>query len=315
MTLKDRLDKARRNARRMPWIRYAMRNRTDEASEWISMLAATRYSKERANVPKAFRRAWKNPTRRILCGRGTVAPRKVLALLFTVNGYWPVFDPSRPHEVSIGTLGSDKPTLNARYIGSEKTKVAAAWESVCGYALAVDPLTYEGPMVEKSEANATHDGRILHGPIGPSDLVEGKVYQRLVDTEDDGEVVDLRTPIYQGRVPLVIRKRRALNNRFEELRTAQSFELVEPDDAFTPDELRQLSEFASVMGLDYGELDVLRDRVSDRIYVVDATPGPSGPPLSKLPEGVAPIVVSRLAKAFDDTIEQALRTVPDVNGL
>ncbi|MEO0785275.1 MAG: hypothetical protein AAFY10_06215, partial [Pseudomonadota bacterium] len=40
-----------------------------------------------------------------------------------------------------------------------KSRVAEAWARAAGYDLAVDPRTFEGPMVEKSELNASHDGR------------------------------------------------------------------------------------------------------------------------------------------------------------
>ncbi|MEL6258194.1 MAG: hypothetical protein AAFQ67_03945, partial [Pseudomonadota bacterium] len=41
-----------------------------------------------------------------------------------------------------------------------KSRVGDAFRRAAGYDLAVDPRTYHGPMVEKSEKNAAHDGRI-----------------------------------------------------------------------------------------------------------------------------------------------------------
>jgi hypothetical protein len=46
-----------------------------------------------------------------------------------------------------------------------KTRVAAAFEIASGDSLSVDPLTFRGRMVEKSEANAAHDGRVIEGPM------------------------------------------------------------------------------------------------------------------------------------------------------
>ena len=46
-----------------------------------------------------------------------------------------------------------------------KTTVAEAFARAAGYTLRVDPTTYEGRMVEKSELNAAHDGRVLEGPL------------------------------------------------------------------------------------------------------------------------------------------------------
>lgn len=46
-----------------------------------------------------------------------------------------------------------------------KTAVAEAFQRAAGYSLAVNPEVYAGPMVEKSEKNACHDGRVIEGPM------------------------------------------------------------------------------------------------------------------------------------------------------
>ncbi len=43
-------------------------------------------------------------------------------------------------------------------------------------------------------------------------------------------------------------------------------------------ELLNIYHFCEKIGMDYGELDVLRDRDDGRIYIVDANIAPSGPP-------------------------------------
>src|SRR5689334_7238944 len=72
-----------------------------------------------------------------------------------------------------------------------KSTISQASERVSGYSLAVDPAKYDGPIVDKSEVNAAHDGRIVMGPI---ERVSGRSYQRLIDNEVEGGLVeDLRT--------------------------------------------------------------------------------------------------------------------------
>ena len=44
------------------------------------------------------------------------------------------------------------------------------------------------------------------------------------------------------------------------------------------DELNKIHRFCAKIGMDYGEVDVLRDRDDGRIYIVDANNTPSGPP-------------------------------------
>ena len=84
--------------------------------------------------------------------------------------------------------------LDARIEDISKTHVSRVFESVFGYSLAIDPLTYEGPAVCKSELNGTHDGKIVQCPIPAQEVEPGSVYQRFVDSASDGvRSEDLRT--------------------------------------------------------------------------------------------------------------------------
>ena len=229
----------------------------------------------------------------------------VMAKIFAINGYRPVFDPDRPHDFSMRLPSpSGRPILNARWTSNQKARVAEAWAASASYDLAVDPVTYEGPMVEKSDANATHDGRVVNGPLRPSELVAGKVYQRLIDNSDGDEVIDLRAPLYAGRIPFVYAKRRPIHDRFSNKNS--SVEIRETSEVFSEAEQGVLARYAWEAGLDYGEADVLRDNASGLIYVVDSTQGPSGPP-NGLPPGQAREALLRLAAAFDRVVENAIR--------
>ncbi|MEM0963361.1 MAG: hypothetical protein AAGK21_12585, partial [Bacteroidota bacterium] len=209
----------------------------------------------------------------MLCSHTAFAPPKMMGRLFLLNGYLPVFDATQPHDVSVGiTSPLGRPVLNARHVDRDKSTVAAAWEVASGYPLAVDPLTHEGPILEKSEGDGTNDGRILSAPLAPEAITPSKVYQRLVDNVLGEEVVDYRVPVYRGRVSLVKEKFRPPGDRFSNhsVRTV----LREPSDVFSDDERCHLGRAAWELGLDYAEMDVLRDQATGRIYVVDASPVP-----------------------------------------
>ena len=174
-----------------------------------------------------------------------------------------------------------------------KSKVAEAFERAAGYSLKVDPLIYEGPMVEKSEKNACHDGRIIEGPMEP---IEDKTYQRLIDNEIDGGLVDdLRCCIVGGEPTLVFRKRRELSRRF--LNENAQVLLDDPRKCYTSDEIDVIKSFAADIGLDWGGVDVLRDRASGRIYIVDANKTDMGPPVA-LKLGDKLKSTRRMARAF-----------------
>lgn len=174
-----------------------------------------------------------------------------------------------------------------------KSHVAACFSRVAGYDLQVDAATHDGPMVEKSELNAAHDGRVIEGPMTPR---TGKTYQRLIDNEiAGGRVEDLRTTLVGGRPVLVFRKRRPLARRF--MNENSEVVLDKPANCFSADEIDLLCRFAAELGLDWGGIDVLRDRANRRIYVVDANKTDMGPPIA-LKLGDKLKATRRMAQAF-----------------
>ena len=174
-----------------------------------------------------------------------------------------------------------------------KSKVGEAFERAAGYSLAVDPRTYKGRMVEKSEKNACHDGRVIEGPMEP---IEDKTYQVLVDNEIEGGLIeDLRCSICGGKPAVVFRKRREIARRF--LNENAEVILDTPQNAYSSEEIDLISRFADEMGLEWGGVDVLRDNASGKIYIVDANKTDMGPPIA-LNLGDKLKSTRRMAKAF-----------------
>ncbi len=154
-----------------------------------------------------------------------------------------------------------------------KTHVARVMEQAFGYPLALDPRAHQGEAVEKGEANGVHDGRLVACPCEPT---PGKAYQRVIKTEaDDGWAYDLRTACV-GRKPVVVFvKQKPASARFSIQNT--SVMVKSPEEVFSPAEIAQLEHFCSVMQLDWGGLDVLREHASGRLYVVDVNKTDTGP--------------------------------------
>jgi hypothetical protein len=173
------------------------------------------------------------------------------------------------------TVVADSPegAINWRVRDISKERVAREFERVFGYSLTVDPETHLGPCVEKLNDDGLHVGAVVECPLSRR---EGFVYQRIVDNREAGEVEDLRTVIVGSEIPLVYRKRRSVRDRFSNINRHVS--LATAEDAFSGEEIRTILAFSREMGLDYGELDVLRDRADGRIYVVDVNKTTFGPP-------------------------------------
>ena len=175
------------------------------------------------------------------------------------------------------TSGQAPVSLNARRLNFactdiSKGHVARVFESVFGYPLLVDPQTAHGDIVAKSEKNGVHDGRIV---TAPTEQRDGWTYQRLIDTKGpDGYCRDLRTPCVGGRPIVVWVKLKSSDNRFA-IHNRKAF-MREPAEIFTPEELTLIVAFNARMGLDWGGLDILRDR-DGRIYIVDVNKTDVGP--------------------------------------
>ncbi|MFZ2029310.1 MAG: hypothetical protein WAU68_03295 [Vitreimonas sp.] len=154
-----------------------------------------------------------------------------------------------------------------------KSCVSQMMETAFGYPLAVDPATFSGEAVEKGEGNGLHDGRIV---ICPTQAAPGKAYQRVIKTEgDDGWAYDLRTACVARKPVVVFLKKKPAAARFAIQNT--SVVVKRPEEVFSSAEIAQIEKFCEVMQLDWGGLDVLRERATGRLYIVDVNKTDTGP--------------------------------------
>lgn len=204
------------------------------------------------------------------------------------------------------TVGAPPPRWHSRAfnygcVDISKSRVAEVFAQVFGYPLTLDPETGIGLAVEKGEGNGVHDGRLVWRPTRAR---PGRTYQRLIDNVENGEAVDLRTPFVGGRPIVVFIKRRPVEQRFANHNASVS--LVRPSDVFSPEEIEKLGAFTRAMGLDWGGLDVLRDRPTGRLYVVDVNKTDMGPPIA-LPFPDKLRAVARMGRALRRLIMETPR--------
>ncbi|MFZ5618792.1 MAG: hypothetical protein ACOZAA_15870 [Pseudomonadota bacterium] len=170
---------------------------------------------------------------------------------------------------------SNKSAFNIGCHDIRKSVVSRVFGEVFGYSLTIDPATHRGLAVEKSELNGKHDGRIVSCPVDAPR--SDRVYQRLIDNTFDGrDFVDIRTPVVGGKAPFVYLKRRTRDLRFSN--DNHRVDLAPVDALLSKEEQAKIAEFTRAMALDFGGLDVLRDREDGRIYIVDANKTDMGPP-------------------------------------
>jgi len=180
--------------------------------------------------------------------------------------------------------GAEWRVVNGECLDISKERVDTMHEQVFGYSLRVDPRTFTGRMVEKSNLNGVHDGREIKGPLPAPN--PKSVYQRLVENLSPGEVLragvpselicDLRLLVFSGEIPFVYLQKRRRADRFGYTNALASIAQVSA--VLEPAEIERIVEFCQRFGLDYGEVDVVRDASDGRVYVLDINKTPLGPP-------------------------------------
>lgn len=205
-----------------------------------------------------------------------------------------------PNPVPLG-LKPGARLINFGCTDISKANVSRASALAFGYPLAIDPLTHVGLAVEKSEINAAHDGRIVLCPTKPQ---TGRAYQRVVDNRsaDPDLVEDLRTCTIGGKPVCVFIKRRPVSKRF--INTNTDVLLRTPEEVFSQEEIGKITAFTKAIGLDWGGVDVLRDRGDGKLYIVDANKTDMGPPITlNLPDKLK--AIRMLAAAFREFVRGA----------
>lgn len=189
--------------------------------------------------------------------------------------------------------------INKGCLDISKEMVDQVFSDVFQYSSLVDPLSYNGKYIQKSNLNATHDGIILDKPI--RNTKEGYVYQRLINNAyDNNTTVEMRVPVMKSHIPFVYYKYKPINDRFGcKLIKA---ERVDTHKALSTEEQDKIVLFCKKMMLDFGELDILRDKDSQKIYITDANNNPTGPP-KFMPRKKA---IDKLAQALSKYVLQDL---------
>jgi hypothetical protein len=192
-------------------------------------------------------------------------------------------------------LTSNVCTVNFSCNDIRKRKIAQLHDEALGYPLDVDPLTYSGKAVCKSDMNSTHDGRVVDCPIEPRGLRNDKVYSVLIDNAEDGYAIDFRVVFIKGLLDFFYEKRRPIETRFSNTNSSVSMRRLREE--FSDDEIARIESFCRTLGADYGELDILRDKVSGKIYAIDFAKTPAGPP-NGLPKASAVDAIEQMSVAY-----------------
>lgn len=149
-----------------------------------------------------------------------------------------------------------------------KKKMAEVNKKVFGYDLDVDPTTYNGKVVRKSDVNALHDGVVIDCPIPASEVKDDCVYNVCINNIDaDDNAIDNRVVYIGGLVDFYYHKKRHSTDRFLSEKSTTTIKNI--TDTFSTSEINLIEKFCQELGAEYGEMDVLRDLDTGKIYIVD----------------------------------------------
>tara|TARA_Y100000389_G_scaffold39682_1_gene34143 strand:+ start:156 stop:1148 length:993 start_codon:yes stop_codon:yes gene_type:complete len=170
---------------------------------------------------------------------------------------------------------SKKVNVNCNDISKEK--VGNCFQEIFKYQLNIDPTTYKGLGVEKSDDNGAHDGKLISLPITKDLVKEKKIYNICVNNLFEKDfITDYRIPFIGELSSFCYEKKRHISKRFANQN--YSVKVLPTKNIFTSEELDKISSMCNLMKLDYGEIDCLIDADTKKIYVIDINKTPIGPP-------------------------------------
>lgn len=188
--------------------------------------------------------------------------------------------------------------INLFLVDTAKGFVAESFETHFGYGYKVDPTTFNGYCISKHNGNGTKSCFFLKCPIEANDIFKDHSYQQIIDytdKKDPNTLYELRIPIVGGIIPCVLFKTRNRGLRFTSKN--RSIQIVNPLKYLTEQECQKIITYCRYIGLELGEIDVLRSHEDGQIYIIDVNNTSWWPP-NKLGDIDRNIVLNLMWNAF-----------------
>lgn len=188
--------------------------------------------------------------------------------------------------------------INLFLVDTAKGFVAESFEKHFGYGYKVDPLTYKGYCISKHNGNGTKSCFFLKCPIEANDIFKDHSYQKIIDytdKKDPNTLYELRVPIVGGIIPCILFKTRNRGLRFTSKN--RSIQIVNPLTYLTEQECHKIITYCRYIGLEMGEIDILRSHEDGQIYIIDVNNTSWWPP-NKLGDVDRNIVLNLIWNAF-----------------
>lgn len=204
-------------------------------------------------------------------------------------------------------IARTKPVLNIGCVDISKRRVERALFDIFDFSSFVDPTKFQGKCVKKPDGNAVRHGFVVNCPQPNAE--EGWVYQRLIETRRNGFQVEYRTPVILGEIPLVYVSERDYPTG--DIRDCKRHKLTPTatDQVFSAAEVAKILAFSREIGMDMGELDIMRCTDDGRIYIIDANKTAAGFGLENRANwspGDRKRVIAILAQTFEKNLKKLI---------
>ncbi len=230
---------------------------------------------------------------KLICDTGNISytykqsdPFKVI-----VNTDYAVMRKPIPNE-----LGAKYPVINGACENVTKWYVDEVFAKVFGYSSLIDPTDCHY-YLRKGNGQGDKSGKIFTEPQQPK---AGYVYQQVINNILGGYRIDYRVHI--------------IGNEIVWIREKWKVNIVSPDlvrsrpanDVFMDSERNKILEFCCKIGLNFGELDVLKDYATGKIYIIDVNDMPgvrSREPLQPGYKEELEILVTKFKQYYDHCLK------------
>ena len=171
-----------------------------------------------------------------------------------------------PKDDTIIELSKKYKVYNLDCNNTRKSHVAKIHKKIFGYNADVNK-GYKGIILKKSELQYQRNEIFVNKVIPDKDSHHMKYF----DTLNNGYYNSYRIPYFDGDIPCVVNIKR--KDPFDR-KSRTKLVIKNKTQWFHPKEIALIKKFCRFIGLDYGELDVLRDLKGNRIYIIDVNDKP-----------------------------------------
>lgn len=205
-------------------------------------------------------------------------------------------------------IAETKPVINIDCIDISKQHVENTISRLFGQTTFVDPTKYQGKCIFKPDGNAVRHGFVVDCPVDK--VEEDWVYQRIIETRENGLQIEYRIPVILGEIPLVYVSQRDYPT--SDIRQCKRHKLTPmlASDVLSPTEIQNMLLFSKEIGMDLGELDVMRCKQDGELYIIDANKTAAGYGLENRAcwsPGDRKKVIAILAQVFEKNLMQRIR--------